>query len=76
MPAKYRKIDFEEAIKFPVPAFSGYAPFRPPLVLQCRSRKRSLRAYQFLSENSFENLYNLEGGILAWIESEYEIERL
>ena len=43
-------------------------------ILQCRSGKRSLRACQFLSENGFENLYNLEGGILAWIEEGYDIQ--
>ena len=44
------------------------------VVLQCRSGKRSLRACQFLSENGFENLYNLEGGILAWMEEGYDIQ--
>ena len=45
-----------------------------PLVLQCRSGKRSLRACQFLLEKGFENLYNLEGGILAWMESGYDTD--
>ena len=44
-----------------------------PLVLQCRSGKRSLRACQFLANNGFENLYNLEGGILAWAEEGYPV---
>ena len=44
------------------------------VVLQCRSGKRSLRACQFLSENGFENLHNLEGGILAWMEAGYDIQ--
>ena len=45
------------------------------LVLQCRSGKRSLRACQFLSEKGFENLHNLEGGILAWMENGYGVEK-
>ena len=45
-----------------------------PIVLQCRSGKRSLRACQFLSERGFENLHNLEGGILAWMECGYDID--
>ena len=45
-----------------------------PLILQCRSGKRSLRACQFLSDNGFENLYNLEGGILAWMEEGNDIQ--
>ena len=44
-----------------------------PLVLQCRSGKRSLRACQFLADNGFEDLTNLEGGILAWIEEGYPV---
>ena len=44
-----------------------------PLVLQCRSGKRSLKACQFLENNGFENLTNLEGGILAWIEEGYPV---
>jgi rhodanese-related sulfurtransferase len=45
------------------------------LVLQCRSGKRSLTACQILLENDYENLTNLEGGILAWIEKGYEIAK-
>lgn len=36
------------------------------IVIHCRSGKRSLRACQLLNDEGFENLYNLEGGILAW----------
>ena len=45
-----------------------------PVILQCRSGKRSLKACQFLSKNGFENLYNLEGGILAWMEEGHDIQ--
>lgn len=37
------------------------------VVVHCRSGKRSANAIQFLEQNfGFTNLYNLEGGILAW----------
>lgn len=37
------------------------------VVVHCRSGKRSASVIQFLeSEHGFDNLYNLEGGILAW----------
>lgn len=39
------------------------------IVCQCRSGKRSLQAAMNLQGEGFENLYNLEGGILAWQES-------
>ncbi len=38
------------------------------LVLQCRSGKRSLQACMMLQGEGFENLFNLEGGILAWLD--------
>lgn len=37
------------------------------VVIHCRSGKRSANAVQFLEQqHGFDNLYNLEGGILAW----------
>jgi rhodanese-related sulfurtransferase len=37
------------------------------VIVQCRSGKRSANVIQFLEMNhQFENLYNLEGGIIAW----------
>ncbi|MCS6934955.1 MAG: rhodanese-like domain-containing protein [Chitinophagales bacterium] len=38
-----------------------------PVIIHCRSGARSGRVCQFLEENyGFTNLYNLQGGILAW----------
>ncbi len=38
-----------------------------PVVIHCRSGKRSANAISYLQSNhDLENLYNLEGGILAW----------
>lgn len=39
------------------------------VVVHCRSGKRSGSVIDFLEqEHGFTNLYNLEGGILAWID--------
>ena len=39
------------------------------VIVHCRSGKRSANVIDFLEQNhNFQNLYNLEGGILAWIE--------
>ena len=35
-------------------------------------KKRSMNACMFLEENGYENLYNVEGGILAWKEAGLE----
>ena len=39
-----------------------------PIVLYCRSGKRSSLSANKLSELGFKEIYNLEGGILEWIE--------
>ena len=44
-----------------------------PVVVHCRSGKRSASAIQFLQQqHGYDNLYNLQGGILAWIDA-YEL---
>lgn len=37
-----------------------------PVVVQCRSGKRSAAAIMQLEQLGFDNLYNLTGGIMAW----------
>jgi len=38
------------------------------VIVQCRSGARSANVIQFLETNyQFDNLYNLEGGIKAWV---------
>lgn len=39
------------------------------VIVHCRSGKRSATVIQFLeTQHGYTNLYNLKGGILAWIE--------
>lgn len=35
-------------------------------VLVCRSGRRSMKASEFLKDNGFSNVTNLEGGMLSW----------
>jgi rhodanese-related sulfurtransferase len=37
-----------------------------PVVMQCRSGKRSAAAIMQLEQLGYNNLYNLQGGMLAW----------
>jgi rhodanese-related sulfurtransferase len=39
-----------------------------PVIVQCRSGKRSAQAIMLLEQQGFDNLANLKGGILAWKE--------
>jgi len=45
---------------------SGKIDKNKPVVLMCRSGKRSAMALMQLEQQGFTNLYNLQGGILAW----------
>lgn len=52
VPAEYAQIDQDKKV-----------------VVHCRSGKRSANVIQFLEQqHGYTNLYNLEGGILAWIQ--------
>jgi rhodanese-related sulfurtransferase len=45
------------------------------VVIQCRSGKRSMNACMFLLSKGYEDLVNVEGGILAWNEAGFEIKK-
>lgn len=49
-----------------------------PLYIICRSGRRSANAAMFLEQNhGYENVYNVEGGMLAWkeeIDSTMDVE--
>jgi rhodanese-related sulfurtransferase len=45
---------------------SGKIDKNKPVVLMCRSGRRSAAAVMQLEQQGFTNLYNLQGGILAW----------
>jgi rhodanese-related sulfurtransferase len=42
------------------------------LVFICRSGARSAQACMFLLQQGFENVYNLRGGMIGWVQSGLE----
>lgn len=44
----------------------GEVPRDIPVVLMCRSGSRSTRTAEMLQLRGYENILNLDGGILAW----------
>lgn len=50
-------------------ANAGKISTEKPVVVHCRSGKRSAQAIQLLESKGYANLSNLKGGILAWKES-------
>jgi rhodanese-related sulfurtransferase len=39
------------------------------IIVGCRSGKRSMNACMFLKMQGYENVKNLEGGIMGWVEN-------
>ncbi|MCY4643522.1 MAG: rhodanese-like domain-containing protein [Bacteriovoracales bacterium] len=52
----------------------GVISKQTPVVIHCRSGKRSMKACQVLGERGYTHLSNLEGGILAWSLEGFPIE--
>lgn len=46
-----------------------------PAIVVCRSGGRSARVVQYLRAVGYDNVYNLAGGMEAWIEASLPIER-
>jgi rhodanese-related sulfurtransferase len=42
-------------------------PKEGPVYIHCRSGKRSRTAIEFLKTKGYANLYNVTGGIMAWL---------
>ena len=39
------------------------------IVLVCRSGARSAQCCMFLQQNGFDNVYNLRGGMMGWVQA-------
>lgn len=61
------RLDFAQQIVLDdLPDRLNEIPKDQPVVVFCRSGARSLQAGMFLSHQGWPEVYNLEGGILAW----------
>ena len=45
------------------------------VIAVCRSGNRSGQATNFLRQQGFDNVHNMQGGMLAWDQAGYEIEK-
>ncbi|GAG69301.1 unnamed protein product, partial [marine sediment metagenome] len=63
----YDELEFEERIS----EIEGYK--NSEIIVYCKSSHRSTLASEILVENGFTNIYNMLGGILAWIDADYPI---
>ncbi len=68
------------AIHIPLAQLNNHLPelekFRDkPVITQCRSGRRSAQAAVMLKNAGFKDIYNLEGGIIAWEKEGLELEK-
>ncbi|MDO8736826.1 MAG: rhodanese-like domain-containing protein [Thermoleophilia bacterium] len=45
-----------------------------PVLVSCRTGRRSASACAYLTENGFEEVYNLKGGLRAWTHARQKVE--
>lgn len=45
------------------------------VILTCRSGNRSGQVTNLLQQNGFDNVHNMQGGILAWQQAGYAVEK-
>lgn len=45
------------------------------VIVTCRSGNRSGQVTQFLTQNGFDNVHNMQGGIVAWEEAGFPVEQ-
>ena len=77
-PEEYRAEHIAEAELVPERSLLEAAaswPRQAPLVLVCRSGRRSANCATQLARLGFERVFNLEGGMLAWIEQGLDVVR-
>jgi len=68
-PDEFREGHIEQMKNYPLSMLSeDYAslPQDKPLVIICRSGNRSEQAVEFLEQEGFDDLINVEGGMLDW----------
>ncbi|SEJ22306.1 Rhodanese-related sulfurtransferase [Deinococcus reticulitermitis] len=70
-PDEYEAVHAEGAQLMPLSEFEARASELPkdrPLVMICRSGARSARAGEWLLEQGYSDVVNLQGGTNAWVE--------
>lgn len=58
-----------------VPARLDEIPTDIEVIVTCRSGNRSGQVTDYLRQNGFDNVHNMQGGIVAWDEAGYEVAR-
>ena len=57
-----------------IPLRMGELDKRAAMVFYCRSGGRSAQAAAFFAGNGFVDVYNLQGGIIAWVNAGFPVQ--
>ncbi len=76
---EWEEVHIPEAIHIPLGQLEECVHLLPnkkdqPIFLHCRGGKRSLRGGEQLLALGYQNVYSIEGGIVAWIAAGYPIQ--
>ncbi|WP_293170170.1 rhodanese-like domain-containing protein [Oceanithermus sp.] len=77
-PAEYAEGHIAGAVNLPLQTIESWykdLPKDKPVYLYCRSGNRSQQAAEFLKKKGFSNIYNEQGGIIAWTQRNYPLVR-
>ncbi len=77
-PAEYAEGHITGAVNLPLQTIESWykdLPKDKPVYLYCRSGNRSQQAAEFLKKKGFSNIYNEQGGIIAWTQRNYPLVR-
>jgi rhodanese-related sulfurtransferase len=58
-----------------IPGRMSEIPTDKTVIAVCRSGNRSGQATQFLRQQGFDNVHNMQGGMLTWEQNGYETEK-
>lgn len=58
-----------------IPARVGEIPTDKQVIVTCRTGNRSAQVVDFLREQGFTNVHNMDGGIVAWQDAGYPVEQ-
>lgn len=58
-----------------IPGRMSEIPNDKEVIVTCRTGNRSGQATDFLRQNGFDNVHNMQGGIVAWEQAGYEVSR-
>ncbi|MCO6449938.1 MAG: rhodanese-like domain-containing protein [Caldilineales bacterium] len=58
-----------------IPSRMSEIPADKTVIAVCRSGNRSGQATQFLRDQGFDNVHNMDGGMIAWEQAGYQVEK-